>query len=268
MSVQLPDCPKHMECSITFERMSDPVVAEDTHTYEKSAINEWFARQAASGKPITSPLTHKIIGTRLVSNQSLKTQIEEWVEGHQRGEAAERQLVVLQGEVFRAATSEGALSLVGDISELVTTSSFCILGVSGVETLKDFFGLKRLLTDELSTLLDVLTSQCRHEIEVKQKKHQELDAKCDQLESIKNTMKSKHDGLKQSVVETTQKLAAAEKKVPTRAPTTGQLPPFLPPTIIKSTPNDRTLSSRSGGQGAEVLSSAGAHGAPSYNSET
>jgi serine/threonine protein kinase len=56
----------------------------------------------------------------------------------------------------------------------------------------------------------------------------------------------------------------------TRAPTTGQLPPFLPPTIIKTTSNEVDLARTNGqqqGGGAEILSSAGAHGAPSHDSE-
>ena len=38
----LPDCPKYMECPILQERMADPVVAKDHHTYERTAIESWF----------------------------------------------------------------------------------------------------------------------------------------------------------------------------------------------------------------------------------
>lgn len=139
--------------------------------------------------------------------------IQMCVEAHTRRKADEKQLNVLQCQVFTVTTSEDALSLVGEISELVTTSSFCILGLSGVERLKNCLEFSNLMTEELTTLLDVLSAQCHHEIQVKQAKHQELDTKCDQLESIKSTWKSRHDGLKQSVVETAQKLAVDEKKL-------------------------------------------------------
>ena len=117
MSVsELPDCPKDLECSITAsgQVMEEPVVAEDTHTYDKKAIEGWFAHQAANGRPTTSPMTGLNIGTGLVPNQKVKTQIKEWVERHQSGEADAQQLTVLQGQVFAVTTSEGALSLIRD----------------------------------------------------------------------------------------------------------------------------------------------------------
>ena len=59
-----------------------------------------------------------------------------------------------------------------------------------------------------------------------------------------------------------------------RAPTSGELPPFMPPTILKTPTetlgnggvNNTSHEQGSGGGGAEVLSSAGAHGAPSSHS--
>ena len=189
----LPDCPKCMECSITTERMIDPVVAKDGHSYDRSAIEKWFASQTANGGSTRSPLTNEIIQTELTPNLSLKTQIKEWVEKHTQGRAATQQMALLKADVFSVTTSDDALSLVRQISELVTKSTFCILGPTGVDSLKGYLDYKQLLTDELSTMLDVLLTQCQHEIQLKQARHHELEPKCEQLQSIKNTMKSEQN---------------------------------------------------------------------------
>jgi hypothetical protein len=36
------DCPKFMECPISQERMEDPVVAGDHHSYDRKFIQAWF----------------------------------------------------------------------------------------------------------------------------------------------------------------------------------------------------------------------------------
>ena len=42
-------------CPITFSLFFDPVIAEDGHTYERSAIIDWIQRNS------TSPLTRETI---------------------------------------------------------------------------------------------------------------------------------------------------------------------------------------------------------------
>jgi hypothetical protein len=59
-------------CPITLEIMRQPVVAEDGHTYERSAIADWFGR----GKT-TSPKTHAIIGHALVPNHTVRVLIDD-----------------------------------------------------------------------------------------------------------------------------------------------------------------------------------------------
>jgi hypothetical protein len=63
----LPDCPKYMECPILQERMADPVVAKDHHTYERTAIESWF--DTCQGNT-TSPLTRALISSEVTPNQS------------------------------------------------------------------------------------------------------------------------------------------------------------------------------------------------------
>ena len=50
MSVELPNCPRDFECSITAERMKDPVIAADGFSYERVAIEKWFSNKATSPK--------------------------------------------------------------------------------------------------------------------------------------------------------------------------------------------------------------------------
>ena len=61
------DVPDEYICSITFEIMEDPVFAMDGHSYERSAIEDWFTKNNRS------PLTNEVIETRVVPNHNLKS---------------------------------------------------------------------------------------------------------------------------------------------------------------------------------------------------
>lgn len=63
--------PDAFMCPISYEIMKNPVVAEDEHTYERGAIEEWFKNHN------TSPMTRAVIGTHLIPNRSLRQAIEE-----------------------------------------------------------------------------------------------------------------------------------------------------------------------------------------------
>ena len=58
-------------CSITGDFMIDPVMAEDGHVYERSAITLWFAQSSKS------PLTGETIGMNLVSYPELRSAIRD-----------------------------------------------------------------------------------------------------------------------------------------------------------------------------------------------
>ena len=63
------DAAKTLLCPITQTAMSDPVVALDGHTYERRAIEQWFAR----GR-LTSPVTNlRLPSVALVPNHALKS---------------------------------------------------------------------------------------------------------------------------------------------------------------------------------------------------
>lgn len=60
------------------EVMQDPVVALDGNTYERSAITEWFRRNN------TSPMTNQHIGTTLIPNRVVRSEIMEWLEAGEK----------------------------------------------------------------------------------------------------------------------------------------------------------------------------------------
>lgn len=60
------------DCPISRERMVDPVVAADGHTYERAAIEAWFAQHS------TSPMTReKMWNQKLLPNHALRNAIDE-----------------------------------------------------------------------------------------------------------------------------------------------------------------------------------------------
>jgi hypothetical protein len=64
--------PADFTCPITYDKMKDPVVASDGHSYERSAIEEILR-----GPHPISPLTRATLGTALVPNLNLRRRIEE-----------------------------------------------------------------------------------------------------------------------------------------------------------------------------------------------
>jgi len=61
-------------CPITQSPMSDPVIAADGHTYERTAIERWFG----AGR-LTSPVTNEpVTSTRLLQNHTLKSARAAW----------------------------------------------------------------------------------------------------------------------------------------------------------------------------------------------
>ena len=64
--------PNEFYCPITFGLMTDPVIAEDGHTYEREAIEQWFVNHN------TSPKTNlPLISTNLIANIALRNTIRD-----------------------------------------------------------------------------------------------------------------------------------------------------------------------------------------------
>lgn len=69
-------------CPITQELMTEPVVTVDGHTYEKHAIETWFAAHS------TSPLTGlPLASTALTPNQRLQQQIGIWLQDNPQAQS-------------------------------------------------------------------------------------------------------------------------------------------------------------------------------------
>jgi hypothetical protein len=73
--------PRHLVCPICCELMTDPVMAEDEHTYCRTCIQSWFSRSQ------TSPITQaQIVNTHmLLTNRPIKALIVEFREQQQQG---------------------------------------------------------------------------------------------------------------------------------------------------------------------------------------
>lgn len=67
-------------CPITQMVYVDPVMADDQQTYERDAIEQHIKTCQTNGTPITSPLTRKTTGTKLMQNRAVKTGIETLVD--------------------------------------------------------------------------------------------------------------------------------------------------------------------------------------------
>ena len=79
--------PSEIVCPITTELMREPVLAADGHTYERAAIEEWFANHS------TSPLTgEELDDTRVMPNHAVRA-IARWF-SERNGGAAVEEIVV------------------------------------------------------------------------------------------------------------------------------------------------------------------------------
>ena len=73
------DVPNDFYCAITCELMVDPVICTDGFSYERAAINRWFA-EGNTTSPRVNESGHEI----LCANRSLRIAIEDFVESAQR----------------------------------------------------------------------------------------------------------------------------------------------------------------------------------------
>ena len=67
-------------CPISFELPIDPVIAEDGHVYERSALRAWFEREAGHGDfRARSPMTGKPMPTRVIPAIQIRQMLERMV---------------------------------------------------------------------------------------------------------------------------------------------------------------------------------------------
>ena len=104
----LPPCPDCMMCPISCERMVEPVMASDGHTYERAQIQQWFDLHNTMSPKTGETLTSLV----LTANLGLKTQILEWVHEQTQGTADRTKLGVLRARIVMANTSTEALTII------------------------------------------------------------------------------------------------------------------------------------------------------------
>ncbi|PSC67696.1 sel1 domain repeat-containing [Micractinium conductrix] len=75
----------HLCCPITGKPMRDPVTAADGHTYERAAIEAWFAKERAAGRKPRSPLTDEPLGSTTLRPNHLVRSLAATVERSARG---------------------------------------------------------------------------------------------------------------------------------------------------------------------------------------
>jgi hypothetical protein len=69
--------PNEYYCPITLELMRDPVVAKDGHTYERTAIEDWFRQSSGTDRNAISPKTGDAMGCKLTPNHAMKAMIRD-----------------------------------------------------------------------------------------------------------------------------------------------------------------------------------------------
>ena len=80
MGLQSAETPDEFTCPITYEVMADPVVASDGHSYERAAIEHYYAQEGNRNSPLTrAPLELDGGGRlRLFPNHALRKRIEDY----------------------------------------------------------------------------------------------------------------------------------------------------------------------------------------------
>ena len=74
-----PQVPSGLRCKLTEALLEDAVLAEDGHSYNRSA---WLAYTAAHPHALVSPATMQPVSARAVPNRHLKTLASEWRTWH------------------------------------------------------------------------------------------------------------------------------------------------------------------------------------------
>ena len=87
------EAPASFFCSISFELMRDPVSTADGHTYEREAIEQWFAAGHDTSPSTGASLPH----TQLAPNIALRQAIEQLAPVPEAGAARRKQAAIQRG---------------------------------------------------------------------------------------------------------------------------------------------------------------------------
>lgn len=67
-------------CSISFKLMTSAIVAMDTQSYQKEALETWIERCKSKGLPLTSPLTSAPMEPLTMINQTVRVLVSEHID--------------------------------------------------------------------------------------------------------------------------------------------------------------------------------------------
>jgi hypothetical protein len=76
----LEGAPDTLVCPLSLELFQHPVVAMDSHMYEKAALEAWVAKCKSKGQPLLSPKTNAPMPEGMVFVQAIETQVLEYIE--------------------------------------------------------------------------------------------------------------------------------------------------------------------------------------------
>jgi Mg-chelatase subunit ChlD len=127
----------HFECPILKVTMTDPVIAQDGHAYERSAILDWFQR----GND-TSPLTREKMGKTLLTNHAMRSELAD--AGHLVKPLNQKIPTVIDKGTSRRVT------LVLDVSGSMSTS------VENKQTNEPSFSRLDLIKHAISSIADMM----------------------------------------------------------------------------------------------------------------
>lgn len=81
------DAPEELVCPINFCLMTDPVMAADGKTYQRSAIERWFVSGRMKDKHVLSPNTNEpMVTARLYPNLYIKERVDTWMKLDHKGQ--------------------------------------------------------------------------------------------------------------------------------------------------------------------------------------
>jgi hypothetical protein len=171
-------------CPITHDIMVDPVLANDGHSYERSAIERWYETHT------TSPVTNESIGKTLVPNHNLRKMIQDWQVAKEKFENDIGELI---GPLFNASTTEKALDYVRRMSSLVESIDLVdpmMLNKCKKATVAD----DAVLEGDVQVALEALVVQCEAKmLEGEEKLRQEAEEKV--LQDLQEAARARNEKL-------------------------------------------------------------------------
>lgn len=156
--------PHDFLCPITLDRMTDPVIAADGHTYERVAIENWIS-SGQTTSPFDTSNDRALISKTLIPNFELKLRLDQWIEGVDLASFLEHYMLdVVFHPLYKLSLTKSllkeiiqllagkALHLPGGLSKTrhIVAASLIPRGNAIEGVLKELFHLQATVIDDLS----------------------------------------------------------------------------------------------------------------------